>query len=240
MAQHHKTHMLGCAVERPQGGHPRSPQGKHRWGGFPWAKVIQDIDAGAPKTPSPRSPGCEGWLRQGSPADGPVGGAAPMSRMTFDRGVPPHSLLPHNPPRRPPECLNQGVLFLPRVFSITEQGYPAFYCFSPPANLGGRGGHILLDLPEASNGERRGATVERPTYLGEVPRCGLPQVPRRCAQRPPQLTEGQGSGVGRARMRRRAVLLEVSTGGGDLEEGLQVEALPMACPSRRRGCRGGH
>ena len=141
MVQYHKTHMSGCAVDRPEGGHPRSPQGKFRWGRSPWAKGIQDIDAGAPKTPSPRSPGCEGWLRQGSPADGPVGGAAPMSRMTFDRGVPPHSLLPHNPPRRPPECLNQGVLFLPRVFSITERGYPAFYCFSPLANRRGRG-HI--------------------------------------------------------------------------------------------------
>ena len=126
--------MLGCAVERPQGGHPRSPQGKHRWGRSPWAKVIQDIDAGAPKTPSPRSPGCEGWLRQGSPADGPVGGAAPMSRMPFARGVPPHSLLLDNSPRRPPGGLNQGVLFLPRAFSITELGYLAFYFFQPGAN----------------------------------------------------------------------------------------------------------
>ena len=143
-------------------------------------------------------------------------------------------------PRRPPECLNQGVLFLPRVLFYYRAGVSILLLFFTARKSARPRAHLSLDFPEASNGERSGATVERSTYLGEVPRCGLSQVSRRCAQRPPQLTEGQGSGVGRARMRRRAVLLEVSTGEGDPEEGLQVEALPMACRSRRRGCRGGH
>ena len=40
------------------------------------------------------------------------------------------------PPDGRRSALTRGCCFCPGFFSITERGYPAFYCFSPPANLG--------------------------------------------------------------------------------------------------------